>query len=89
MWRGIGKVEGSSLIINKKYERLDAVKYFDVKIKRLKQVTKCACSDILLGKKVPKECPLFNRGCSPLHPQGPCMISTEGACAIAYQYKEE
>ncbi|WP_113921231.1 hydrogenase formation protein HypD [Alkalibaculum bacchi] len=88
-WRGIGKVEGSSLIINKKYERLDAVKYFDVKIKRLKQVTKCACSDILLGKKVPKECPLFNRGCSPLHPQGPCMISTEGACAIAYQYKEE
>ncbi len=88
-WRGIGKVENSSLTINKKYENLDAGKNFIVKIKSQEHITECACSDILLGNKTPRECQLFNRICNPLSPHGPCMVSTEGACAIAYRYREE
>lgn len=87
-WRGIGKVENSFLTINKKYENLDAEKKFRVKIESQKYITKCECSDIFLGNKTPKECNLFARVCNPLSPQGPCMVSTEGACAIAYRYRE-
>ncbi|WP_053957703.1 hydrogenase formation protein HypD [Inediibacterium massiliense] len=88
-WRGIGEVENSFLTIQKKYEDLDAEKNFIVKIKSQKHITKCVCSDILLGNKTPRECELFHRGCNPLTPHGPCMVSTEGACAIAYRYREE
>lgn len=88
-WRGIGQVENSFLIIKKKYENLDAEKNFEVNIERQSYITKCACSDILLGNKTPRECQLFDRICNPLSPYGPCMVSTEGACAIAYQYREE
>lgn len=88
-WRGIGKVENSFLTINKKYEKLDAERNFEVKIEDISNITKCACSDILLGRKTPSECQLFNSICNPLSPYGPCMISTEGACAIAYRYREE
>lgn len=88
-WRGIGKVENSFLTINKKYEKLDAEKNFIVKIESQNYKTKCICSDILLGNKTPRECQLFDRGCNPLNAHGPCMVSTEGACAIAYRYREE
>jgi len=88
-WRGIGKVENSFLTINKKYESLDAQKKFIVEIESQKYINKCECSDILLGNKTPRECELFNKVCNPLSPHGPCMVSTEGACAIAYQYREE
>jgi len=88
-WRGIGKVENSFLSINKKYEGLDAERNFIVKVESQKHKTKCECSDILLGNKTPRECKLFNRLCTPLTPHGPCMVSTEGACAIAYRYRRE
>lgn len=88
-WRGIGKVENSSLSINKKYEKLDATKKFEVKIENKSYITKCECGDILLGHKSPRECKLFEKVCNPLTPYGPCMISSEGACAVAYRYREE
>lgn len=88
-WRGIGNVENSFLIIKKKYATLDAEKNFEVKIERQSNITKCACSDILLGNKTPSECQLFERICNPISPYGPCMVSAEGACAIAYRYREE
>lgn len=88
-WRGIGKVDNSFLTINKKYENLDAEKSFIVKVESQNYTTKCSCSDILLGNKRPIECQLFNKKCNPSSPHGPCMVSTEGACAIAYRYREE
>ncbi len=88
-WRGIGTIENSFLTINKKYKKLDAQKNFTVKIQSNKHTTKCTCRDILLGNKTPRECQLFDGICTPLSPYGPCMISKEGACAIAYQHREE
>ncbi len=88
-WRGIGNVENSFLTIKKKYATFDAEKNFEVKIESQTNITKCACSDILLGNKTPSECQLFERICNPISPYGPCMVSTEGACAIAYRYREE
>jgi hydrogenase expression/formation protein HypD len=44
----------------------------------------CKCTDIILGRKSPKDCPLFGTACTPLTPVGPCMVSSEGACHILY-----
>ncbi|RLE50612.1 MAG: hypothetical protein DRJ21_01615, partial [Candidatus Methanomethylicota archaeon] len=35
---------------------------------------------------MPWECPLFAKICNPLNPIGPCMVSSEGSCAIIYKY---
>lgn len=50
------------------------------------RITACECSDILLGRKEPGECTLFKSICNPLTPCGPCMVSSEGACAVAHRY---
>ncbi|AOY78291.1 hydrogenase formation protein HypD [Clostridium formicaceticum] len=88
-WRGIGNIQNSSLEINEKYARFDARKVFVVERQQVKASMGCDCKDILLGKKTPQECKLFKEGCNPMNPHGPCMVSTEGACAIAYRYGEE
>lgn len=88
-WRGIGNIENSSLQMNEKYARFDARKAFVVENQQVKVSMGCDCKDILLGKKTPRECKLFKDRCNPMDPLGPCMVSTEGACAIAYRYGEE
>lgn len=88
-WRGIGNIENSSLGINEKYARFDARRVFVVENQQVKASRGCDCKDILLGKKTPQECNLFKEGCNPTRPKGPCMVSTEGACAITYRYGEE
>ncbi|AOT73029.1 hydrogenase formation protein HypD [Geosporobacter ferrireducens] len=88
-WRGIGNIENSSLQIKEKYARFDARKVFVLENQQVKVSMGCDCKDILLGKKTPRECKLFKKGCNPMSPQGPCMVSTEGACSIDYRYGEE
>ncbi|MBO7666834.1 MAG: hypothetical protein J6T26_00050, partial [Firmicutes bacterium] len=31
---------------------------------------------------------LFGEACTPQHPCGACMVSSEGSCAAAYRYGE-
>lgn len=88
-WRGIGKVKDSSLIINEKYSKYDALNVFKLEKNLPKANTNCQCKDILLGYKTPNECILFGRICNPLKPYGSCMVSSEGACSIFYRYKEK
>lgn len=88
-WRGIGRVENSTLTINEKYASLNAMEVFALKVKSKQSGISCECKDILLGNKTPRECKLFGLICNPANPYGPCMVSTEGSCAIAYRYREE
>lgn len=46
----------------------------------------CRCGEVIIGAARPTECPLFMKGCSPMNPWGPCMVSAEGACAIWARY---
>ncbi len=46
----------------------------------------CACGDILKGIKIPPECGLYKKRCTPVNPVGPCMVSSEGTCAAYYRY---
>ncbi|MHB1152378.1 MAG: hydrogenase formation protein HypD [Eubacteriales bacterium] len=88
-WRGIGIVKDSALVINKKYEKSDAKKRFGIKEKNSIKTNGCACSEIILGIKTPQQCIKFGKSCTPRTPQGPCMVSSEGACAIHYRYGRE
>ena len=48
----------------------------------------CRCGEVICGRIRPQECPLFGKRCTPEDPVGPCMVSSEGACAAAEKYQE-
>jgi hydrogenase expression/formation protein HypD len=85
-WRGIGIVPQSGLKIRKKYERFDADKAFSVSLRPPREPKGCRCGDVIRGAATPLECKLFGKACTPESPVGPCMVSSEGACAAYYQY---
>jgi hydrogenase expression/formation protein HypD len=85
-WRGIGYVEASGLVFNKDYEEFDAFKRFDINIEGDDEIPGCACGEVLKGYIRPSDCPLFKTACNPMNPVGPCMVSSEGACAAYYKY---
>jgi hydrogenase expression/formation protein HypD len=89
-WRGIGLIKNSAFILNKKFEHLDAAKRFNLNDKKSIYLnlpdSRCQCSDIILGIKEPRQCGMFGIECNPDNPLGPCMVSSEGACAVHYKY---
>ncbi|MFT8872332.1 MAG: hydrogenase formation protein HypD [Sporolactobacillus sp.] len=84
-WRGIGVIPKSGLDIREKYVRFNAKQKFNVTVGEPKK-TLCRCGDMICGLATPDECVLFGKACTPLHPIGPCMVSTEGACSAHYAY---
>ncbi|MEQ8201998.1 MAG: hydrogenase formation protein HypD [Syntrophomonadaceae bacterium] len=85
-WRGLGLIPQSGLKIKAKYERYDARTKLEVPEIEDIPIKGCACGEVLRGRISPSECALFGRGCTPLQPIGPCMVSQEGACAAYYRY---
>jgi hydrogenase expression/formation protein HypD len=88
-WRGIGPVPASGLKIRGKYARFDAEQAFSIITEPAIEPKGCICGDILRGVKIPLDCKLFNKACTPEHPVGPCMVSSEGSCAAYHQYGTE
>lgn len=87
-WRGIGEIPGSGLRIRKEYSSFDAEMQLPVKVAKSREHPECICGDILRGLKSPLDCALFRRVCTPSHPVGACMVSSEGTCAAYYKYAE-
>ncbi|HON79866.1 MAG TPA: hydrogenase formation protein HypD, partial [Spirochaetota bacterium] len=85
-WRGIGVIPESACIIRDEYADFDAFRKFPVTPPEPKEPKGCRCGEVLTGLISPMECGLFAKGCSPEHPIGPCMVSTEGSCAAYYKY---
>jgi hydrogenase expression/formation protein HypD len=88
-WRGLGSIAGSGLAFRKEFAEFDARKRFRIAKRQApnaKRRTACRCGDVMLGVIVPTECGLFAKTCTPEAPVGPCMVSTEGACAAYYKY---
>ncbi len=82
-WRGIGQIEKSALRLRKEYSMYDAGSSFAGSHENLPKG--CRCTDVILGRINPVDCPLFKKVCSPLSAVGPCMVSSEGACGIWYK----
>ncbi len=85
-WRGLGKIEQSGLELKPKYEAFDAFKRFGLTEVPGQCNTGCRCGEVLCGLVDPKDCGLFGQACTPESPIGPCMVSSEGACAAWYKY---
>ncbi len=85
-WRGMGVIKNSGLKFRDEYKYYDAFERFDLSMKHSEKETKCICGEILKGKASPNMCSLFGKSCLPEQPVGPCMVSSEGACAAFYKY---
>lgn len=86
-WRGIGVIPQSGLALRKRYRRFDARSVFSVDPGQTIDPEGCRCGEVIRGVTKPIECPLFRSVCTPTHPIGPCMVSTEGTCAAYYLYE--
>lgn len=85
-WRAIGVVEKSGLGLSPEFSGFDAVRRFKIVCKEAPEPRGCLCGAILMGKAQPPDCRLFAKSCTPSSAVGPCMVSSEGACAAWYKY---
>lgn len=87
LWRGLGVVPASGYFLREEYAARDiSWGERDTKTIETSDLPEgCSCGDVILGRLAPRECALFGGGCTPLRPVGPCMVSSEGACGIAFR----
>jgi hydrogenase expression/formation protein HypD len=85
-WRGLGAIPRSGLRISEAFAAWDAERRFEVPGARIEDPKACRCGDVLRGLAKPIDCGVFGTACTPEHPLGTCMVSSEGACAAYYAY---
>ncbi|MGB2960688.1 MAG: hydrogenase formation protein HypD [Bacteroidota bacterium] len=85
-WRGIGEIPESGYRLKDAFSDFDAEKVFDVTGIEAQESPLCIAGQVLQGIKKPHECDAFGRECTPEHPLGAPMVSSEGACAAYYRY---
>ena len=85
-WRGLGRIPQSGFALREEFRDFDAAHRFPTRTVSADPPTACRCGDVICGRIRPEECPLFSRRCTPEDPVGPCMVSSEGACAAAWRY---
>ncbi len=85
-WRGIGPIPQSGYCLRREFAAYDAATRFGVTGVTAEESPICIAGQILQGRMKPHECPAFGKQCTPEHPMGAPMVSSEGACAAYYQY---
>ncbi|MFF5497402.1 hydrogenase formation protein HypD [Streptomyces aquilus] len=80
-WRGIGRLPGSGLELTEEYARFDAARRFDVGGLSPVEDPDCIAGSILTGARLPTDCAAYGTRCTPRHPLGAPMVSSEGTCA--------
>ena len=88
-WRGIGTIPKSGYALRDAFEKFDAERRFGVGDISARESSDCIAGEILQGLRKPAECSQFGKGCTPDHPLGAPMVSTEGACSAYYRYGRE
>ncbi|MFH1214536.1 MAG: hydrogenase formation protein HypD [Candidatus Neomarinimicrobiota bacterium] len=86
IWRGLGNIPASGLRIHEKYRKFDASQKYPIYDLPSKISPGCICGDIMRGVKIPTDCRLFRKVCTPENPTGACMVSAEGTCATYFNY---
>jgi hydrogenase expression/formation protein HypD len=86
-WRGLGFISQSALRLNDKYAAWDAEQRFEVPGIRVTDPKAAQCGEVLKGVLKPHQCKLFGRECTPEHPVGALMVSSEGSCAAYHNYE--
>jgi hydrogenase expression/formation protein HypD len=88
-WRGIGMIPASGWQLRPEFERFDAEMRFSVGDIQPEESPICISGQVLQGLKKPNQCPAFGETCTPEHPLGATMVSSEGACAAYFHYGRE
>ncbi len=86
-WRGLGTIPRSGLKLRPEFATWDALERYEVAVTDGHEHPACHCGEVLRGVMRPSECPAFGTACTPQHPLGPCMVSSEGACAAEHRYR--
>jgi hydrogenase expression/formation protein HypD len=86
-WRGLGRLPQSGWGLRPEFAEYDAELRFAVDDIRPAESPLCIASRVLQGLAKPAQCPAFGRQCTPDHPLGATMVSSEGACAAYYRYR--
>jgi hydrogenase expression/formation protein HypD len=85
-WRGIGTIPRSGWRLSPEYREYDAELRFEISGIHTEESKLCQSGDVLRGVIKPSECAAFGKECTPRHPLGATMVSSEGACAAYYNY---
>jgi hydrogenase expression/formation protein HypD len=88
-WRGLGLINHSGVHLTPAYQRFDAEAHFRPEPQHVCDDPQARCGEVLTGKSKPHQCPLFGRTCNPQTAFGALMVSSEGACAAWYQYRNQ
>jgi len=86
-WRGVGEIPQSGLALATAFASFDAETRFGVQALHAREPEVCISGLVLQGQKSPPDCPAFGKACTPEHPLGATMVSSEGACAAYYRYR--
>ena len=87
-WRGLGTIAGSGLVLREQYRRFDGMARLGIEMVPTREPKGCRCGEILQGRLLPPDCPLYGTACTPLRPVGPCMVSGEGTCAAYHRFSD-
>ncbi|HVB67059.1 MAG TPA: hydrogenase formation protein HypD [Acetobacteraceae bacterium] len=85
--RGLGEIPASGLALAPAYAGFDAERRFPAAPAVAARASPCISGEILRGRRKPEACPAFATACTPEHPLGPTMVSSEGACAAYHRYR--
>jgi hydrogenase expression/formation protein HypD len=85
-WRGLGEIEASGLGLKEEYRGFDVEIKFNLADYSVDEPSECISGLVLQGRKKPDECSAFGNRCTPEHPLGATMVSSEGACAAYFHY---
>ena len=88
-WRGLGTIPDSGLRFSSEFASFDAAQFLTQGRPAPSELEACECGLILRGLKSPADCCAFGTVCTPEHPLGPCMVSSEGACAAEFKYSAD
>jgi hydrogenase expression/formation protein HypD len=83
-WRGIGEIPMSGFRLRPEFAEYDAERKFGLDDIHVDEPADCHAGEVLTGRLKPPQCPAFGTRCTPDHPLGAPMISSEGACAAYY-----
>ena len=86
-WRGLGSIPASGLGLRPELAAYDAPTKFCLPAAKLGSSGECISGEIMRGVKKPHQCPAFGTRCTPEHPLGAPMVSSEGACAAYFRYR--
>lgn len=85
-WRGLGELPGGGLRLRDAWKQFDAEQRFPRAPLEILEACRCRSGDVLSGRIKPPQCEAFGKDCTPEHPLGAPMVSSEGACAAYFHY---